>query len=207
MRVVMDGTELEVSGSSLRDALAAATAAASQRGRVIVDVEADGARVPDEQLVNPSDEAMAAAELQLTSAEPRALVETALGDAADAVDTLPADQRALADRIESGDVQAALGDLGGILQVWQAAHDSVHQGAALLGMDLDTLRIETASGPATASERISALARSLEEVRRSVAERDWTALGDALRYDLEDSARAWVGLLRGMRERVRGAGG
>ncbi len=209
MRVLLDGAELAVETPSLRSALETAAATAAANGRVIVEVYADGAPVPAGDLASPSTEPMGASELQLTSADPRSLVAVTLHDAGDAVSQLRAEQSQAAEAIQSGKIDEAISMLSRVLGVWQAAHDAVEKGAALLAIDLDAMVLELpGGGRETVGPRVQSLAGKLGELKRAVVDRDWTALSDTLAYDLDEESAAWASMLHAMGDAVQqGAGG
>ncbi|TVQ63224.1 MAG: hypothetical protein EA378_02750 [Phycisphaerales bacterium] len=205
MRVLLDGAELTVESASLRSALEAAAAAAAANGRVIVEVEADGSPVPADDLASPSSEPMQAGELQMTSADPRSLVAVTLHDAGDAVAQLREGQARAAEAVQSGKIEDALATLAQVLGVWQAAHDAVEKGAALLGIDLDAMRLTLPSGAnETVGPRVQSLAAKLGELKRAVTDQDWTALSDTLAYDLDEESVAWAGMLHAMGDQIQG---
>jgi len=209
MRVWLDNAELtDVAGAGLRGALEAASAAAAANGRVIVEVWADGQPVSNEALADPSPDPGAHAEVRLTTAEPRSLVAVTLHDAADAVDSVRTPQGEAASDVQGGRFDQALAGLGQVLAIWQAAHDAVQNGAALVGLDLNAVEFETPGGGREGViARVESLAGKLGELKRSVTEQDWTGVSDVLAYDLEEEASAWGVMLRALGDRVRAGEG
>src|SRR5262245_16612232 len=141
MQVLLDGTPLSVSNPSLAGALATAAADAQSRGRIIVEVKADGVLLSDDKLGNPSTEPSTIKELRLLSAEPRALVRHTILEAVTALESARTEQAAASELIQSGDPEQALGKLQAAMITWQTVRDVVEQSAAVLRIDLDSLAL------------------------------------------------------------------
>ncbi len=191
MQTFLDNKQLGVDHGTFAAALRAAADEAARSGRVIVEATLDGSAVADDILERPPEEPLGK-ELRLISVEPRALVRVTLMDAADALDAARQEQQRSADLIQSGKVEEALAPLSAAVQTWQAVRDAVEKSAALLRIPLDSISLPGgASGTDTLIELIGALAGRLEELKRSLAAEDWSALGDVLAYDLGEQAERW----------------
>lgn len=198
MKVFLDDTPVASTDCSLGGALGAAIAAARERGRVVVEARADGAVVPDDHLTNPPAVAPYAAELRLVSAEPRSLVRTTLGDAADFLSRAVELQREAAGLLQVGKSREAVALLPEIFGIWDAARRAIIDGCGLLSLSVDeALRRAGAAG------LNNELAACLEEVKRSLGAADWTSLADALAYDLVERAGAWQAAMRGFERSLR----
>ncbi len=195
MQTFLDNKQLSPDHATFAAALQAAADEAARTGRVIVEALLDGSAVADDILERPPHEPLGS-ELRLISVEPRTLVRVTLMDAADALDTARQEQQRSAELIQSGKVEEALAPLSGAIQTWQAVRDAVEKSAALLRMPLDSIALPGgASGTDTLIEMIGSLAGRLEEVKRSLAAEDWSALADVLAYDLGDQANRWKTVL------------
>ena len=195
MQTFLDNKPLNPDRATFAAALRAGADEAARAGRVIVEAMLDGEAVADDVLERPPEEPLGR-ELRLTSVEPRALVRVTLMDAADALDSARQDQQRSAELIQSGKVEDALPQLGAAIQTWQAVRDAVEKSAALLRIPLDSIALPGgASGTDTLIELIGSLAGRLEEVKRSLAAEDWSALADVLAYDLGDQAERWKRVL------------
>src|SRR5215831_13636852 len=139
MQVLLDGHPLAIACPSLAEALAVATVDAEKRGRIIVEVKADGVTLSDEKLGNPSSEPSDIGELRLLSAEPRALVRHTLLEAVGALENARVEQAKAAEQIQSGHTEQALNTLQVAVLTWQAVRDIVARSAAVLSLDLDAL--------------------------------------------------------------------
>lgn len=191
MKVYLDDEPMELDTPSLRDAFSSAVELAGTRGRVIVDVLIDGTPVPGDLIADPPDEPMAGDELRFTSAEPQAMVRETLMDAVDALDQVCGQQRSAGDLVMAGRVEAVPEALEQILGIWQAVVLAVQRSTELLGLDLDSLEF----GGLPVRDQIKAMGGHLSEMIRAVDQRDWSALGDALSFDLCEQAERWQGML------------
>lgn len=201
MRAFLDEQPLAVERPTLRAALAAAVREAGLRGRIVVEATRGGAPVPDCSLESPPDDPIGPEDVRFVSVEPRSLVSVTLSDAADALDGARANQLECARLIQTGQVEAALGPLGKAIETWRAVRDAIDKSVELLGVPT-----EGGSGPDPSATELASLARALwthlEEVRRSLSAQDWSALSDALAYDMNEQVDQWRSLLRTMSARL-----
>ena len=192
MKVILDDRFLTQEPTTLAQAIDMAVDAASASGRVVVDILADGRAVSTDELDDAKAMAYACDEVRLTSAEPRSFVRVTLLEASEALGEAKSAQSDAADLIEAGSVSDAYASINTSLTLWQAARQALDQGAQLLGLDLTTLPLVD---PEQLPKAVAALTAALEEVRRCVASEDWAALGDVLRYDLDELVETWQSLL------------
>ncbi len=199
MNAYLDDRLLDVARPSLAAALDAGTAAARERGRIVVEVRVAGETVPDAALERPSDDPIEG-EVRLVSVEPRSLVRVTLLDAADALEAAREGQAACADAIDAGDVARALEHLGDALAVWQTVRDAVDRCVGIAA----TPDFPGGQVPSDGlSEAIAGLSGVLADVRGTLQRQDWAALSDALRYDLESQILRWLGVLRALADGLR----
>lgn len=203
MQIYLDEDRLADSAETLEGAIELARQRAAGRERVIVDVVVDGRSLAPEHLDDRAVLETAFDEVRLITAEPRAFVRVTLQDAADALEAARADQKAAAEAFEAGRTADGFASIERSLAVWQAARQSLDQGAGLLGLDLTTLPAGTRGELPGA---ITALSGALEELRRAVQAQDWAGLSDLLLYDLDELAERWQTLLHGVAEHVAAAG-
>ena len=203
MHIYLDDTPLTETADTLADAIATARDRAASNARVIVDIAVDGTPLGPEHLDN--DEVMAGEfeEVRLTTAEPRAFVQVTMQDAAEALEHARNEQKQAAEHFEEGRSQDGFESLGRVIGVWQAARQSLDQGAQLLGLDLTSMPL---AKPETLPEAIEQLTAGLSEVRRCVQGQDWAGLSDVLLYDLDALAEQWQSLLREVAAHVASTG-
>lgn len=198
MKVYLDDEPLAGAGESLTAALEAGREAAGSGGRVIVEVWADGAPAPEDDLANPPAREPYAVELKLVSAEPASVVADAFSLAAEALDEARRLQQAAAESLQTGETSEAMQSLRGALEVWEQVRRSVTDGCALLGVGPGEACDAAGSGAdgAGLEELVAALMGRLLDIKRAVASEDWSGLADVLAYDLDDEAVRWSAMLQ-----------
>jgi hypothetical protein len=202
VEVLLDGKPVRVARPTLAEALRAGAAEAGVRGRIVIEVKADGVRVPDDRLAAPSEELAAVRKVELVSVDPRQLVGATLADAAEALDFMAGEQQTTAELVHAGRTSEALEKLGTIFATWSAAREAVHRGGAVLGVDLTAIPLDDEG--ATIGALAAELGVHLRAVRDAVEQEDWSALGDALAYDLDAAAKGWSRGLRVLSGKVQG---
>lgn len=200
MDLYLDDEPLGSGAATVAEAVRAGAAAAALRGRVVVEVYCDGQALPDSALDADSDAAQEGGkEVRLVSVEPRSFVRVTLLDAADALDQLAQDQRRAAELVERGERARAFTHIESAITVWEAVRRALADGAALLAIDLDSVALHAG---ARVTDRVGALSRALEELRRCIKGDDVASLCDTLRFELDAEAAAWRDMLRTVASRV-----
>ncbi|MFG0275845.1 MAG: hypothetical protein ACF8QF_12405 [Phycisphaerales bacterium] len=201
MKIFVDETEAPAGGATLGAALDAARRVADEQGRIIVEVWADGERIPDHDLADPPTFEPYADEIRMVTAAPEALVVTTLLDAADALEEVKAIQAGAARKMQTGDTPEAMGAFGEALAVWEAVRRSVSEGCSLIGRSPGELL--GAGGAGTLAEASKALAADLTTLRDYAQAEDWSSAADILEFDLSERADAWQDILRRLAAAVR----
>lgn len=185
MRVLLDDAPLLTDAGTLGEALDRGRAEAESRGRVIVEVLADGVPTPPEDLSDAAALARPSAtgELRLVSADPRDLVATTFRDASAALMDLVETQQSLARRIQTGQSQQATQMLGEVFEVWDAVRQALEQGSAMVALDLNEDEV--------VADLVASLSDRLRAVVRAVEANDWSSLADELEFDLCEQAERW----------------
>lgn len=204
MKIFVDEQEAAAPAATLGAALETARQVADQRGRVIVEVWADGERIGDDDLADPPTFAPYADEIRMVTASPEALVVSTLLDAADALEQIQTIQTAAARALQTGAVSGAMASFGEALGVWEAVRRSVGEGCALLGRSPADLLGE--GGAATLTDASRALAADLTALRDFAKSEDWTSAADILEFDLAERAGAWQDILRRLAGAIRSEG-
>lgn len=198
MRVFINETELD-SNASIAEALDAAREHAEQGGRLIVDIIADGATIDDTLLDNPPADDAGIRELRLTTTDPVAFLVETFASARESLVLVREDQATAAGHLRAGELEPAVEALNGVLTGWQAVGDVVSQSAELAEIDLAGF----AFAGTTAGTSIEKLGDALFEIRTNLTHQDWSSLGDAIEYDLDDMAKQWDELLGALSQRVQ----
>lgn len=201
MPVLLDDVPLKLDATDLPLALAAAREVAEARGRVIIEVLADGQLVPDEQLLGTIGHATPQ-ELRFITADPIDLVQASLRDAAAALDGVDDHHRLAAEQLQTGRLEQAMPSLSAAFEIWDTARKVITDACALLGLEPKTLVIEVESGAVSVAAAVQQLLGRLTEVKRCLTDRDWCGLSDSLAYDLPQDAKAWRMLLRGFADKL-----
>lgn len=209
MRVIMDGQTIAEQATDFAEGVELARQRAAAAGRLVIEVLADG-RPADDLLDAPAGGpqietragAEPVAELGVTTADKGLFLRETLMNARDALDATRADQKRAGERIDGGEVAAALSSLREIVAGWQAVRSVVDQSAALAGVSIGELEVNGTAGDGV----IAALAGDLSRVRDSVAREDWSLLSETLVFDLDARAVEWAGLIDAIIARTPGTG-
>jgi hypothetical protein len=202
MKLLLDDQDVVLAQPSLAEALRVGVQEAGKRGRIVVEATMDGRPLDDEQLVRPSDALVPGAEVRLVTAEPRSLVRMTLMEVADRLPEAQRIQKTCAEALERGEAEATLPELGEALGIWQSVRDAVAQGAELLGIPLDEVRLG-GDGAAGFAGSMQDLTLALEEVRRCLKAEDWASLADLLAFELDELADRWQSVVRALADYVR----
>lgn len=204
MQVHVDDISVPTAGSTLTDALNAARAAAESRGRVIVEATLDGVTIPDELLSSPTADEFRGSDVRFLTAHPGTLVGSTLRGIGEALLEAKATHAQAGELIQRGEIKPAMESLAQALKIWDHVREGVLSGSALLGVSIEDLRVIPAPGaPATSvSAAVQELADHLSEIKRSFVAQDWSALGDALSYDLPEQADRWSELLGALADQL-----
>lgn len=195
VEVILDGVAFSERAASISAALRAASETARTRGRIVVEVRADGERVPDAMLAGEAADLATIKVLSFVSANPRHLVTQTLRDAAAALNQATADQQRVCELVQSGETAEAIDPLRSVLSTWQAVRDVVDRGGALLGEPLQNLNVGVEDGARSVAEATSGLREALRSLKDAMENEDWAAVSDTVGYDLDAQSRRWVALL------------
>jgi hypothetical protein len=215
MHVYLDNQPLDVAafagvapggGVSIARALDAARTAAEARGRMIIEVQVDGAALDDAAIEQPADTPSPYREMRLTTADPVLLVRVTMGDAAEALDDARTAQAKAAELLQTGETSDAMQHVSRAVTVWQAVIEVITKSAQLLSLPLEALELKDNARPGASPVRVADLVATLmgelDRLRAAVASDDTSALADLLAYDLADRALAFQGLLRSLADQL-----
>ena len=198
MKVILDGNEVNAAGTTLGSALDAAQRLAGDR--FIIEAQADGNTVPGEHLESPPDNDPYAHELVLTSADPNAMVNVMLHEAADLLDDVRKYQRSAGAQIQSGNLETGVKTVGDVLEGWSAVQRAMELAAASGALDADAVE---GSDRASMEALVASLAPPLKELKVALEHQDWSGVSDALSYDLDEHAERWQNWLNETAESIR----
>lgn len=207
MKVFLDDQMLSESPQSVAGALEAGRVAAEARGRMVIEVHADGQPLSPDLLDHPPEHEAGIVELKMVSTPPGPFIRTTLLDAVELLGPLERDQGEAVGLLHTGHIEEAFEPLQRALLSWSILRDLVDK-SAQLGLT-DPSRVIVQGGDwATArsgGEFIADLALHLGEVKRTLEIQDFTALADVLEGDLAGDARGWAHFLRAMADAAGGA--
>ncbi len=205
MRVYLDDTLIENARPTLFGGVSAAAAIAQSKGRIIIQVMADGAPLADEKLADLPDTADGVVELRLTSADTKSIVRVALCDAADLLEAHVDAHKHAAVQFQKGEVQAGFAELDKVVEVWRVARETLDKCAAAIGLDGDALARTAADVHrdfAEASHAVTSLSTKLNELKSGIERQDWSAVADLLEFDLPEQSALWSSMLRAVADHV-----
>ncbi len=188
MKLLLDGAPVPLptpGSTTLAGALEAGRARAAERGRIIVEVFADGEPVAHHDLGPGAAAPSGVGEVRLVSEDPRLLVRDALREAAVALDQVRDAQREAAELIHRGRPEDATARLTEVFGVWEGVKRVVDEGGLILSRPLER--------EAGMDVLLEGLARRLVSVRAMLETSDWAGLADELAFDLDDEADKWRG--------------
>jgi hypothetical protein len=174
------------------EALELARTEAAANGSLILGLLCNNEQVPPDRLSwvlsQPADDFE---RVDLVSGPPKPVVLKALRDVSGLfAQTFPLVKEA-SETIAAGRVGEAMRAFADCVSVWGSAHESIVQGAALLGVRFDDLQL--CGRPVT--QWLVELATKLGEIKEAIEARDHVLLGDILRYELDEPLREWEQML------------
>lgn len=191
MDVYLDSDPLLTDAATLGAIIDLGRAKAESDGRLIVEVRLDGRALSGEELDDMTDASPGESEVQMVTADPRALAVVTLGEVKDALAAARDQQKQASDLLSADEPDKAHEPLRASLEAWGAAEQAVGQVAALLEIDLDRIEV----GGRGSQQIIEELVERLNTVRRQMTAGDWIGLADTLAYELDETAVRWVGLI------------
>jgi hypothetical protein len=104
----------------------------------------------------------------------------------------------IAERLSTGDVAAAISEVGDFTNLWQTCTRAIPQCSGLLNRDL---ALSECRGRHV-KDYLTELVQKLTDLRAALEARDLVLLADLLRYELPALAETWQTLLIGLAEQV-----
>jgi hypothetical protein len=203
MKTTLDGVPIESSGG-VAGAIEAARLAAERRGRIVIDVLADGSPMPGALLDAPPADDAGLAELAFTSAPPGVFIRETLLDALPALGECRTDQQRAAEMLHRGELAGAMEPLKRVLEGWAVVRELADKSLELLGLTPAHIAVPADAGatPTDGAACAAELAACLQRVREAVRGEDWGALADELAYDMDAQAGRWGVFLGAIADRA-----
>lgn len=198
MRVWLDETECDFHPDSVAQAIEYGAEVAERQGRLIIDVQVDGASWTESQIEQSRQLAAPAEEVRMLSSDPVELVRHTWSDAAEALAEADARQREAAHMIQADRNTEAMEQLSEVIDVWGSVQKAVSLGSQALAIDLDQESIE--GTPVT--EYVERLGQQLRTLRDALQQEDPIGVSDTLLYDLPQTIADWRELLSHLHDRA-----
>lgn len=201
MILTLDGERIEPPGTgcgSLQE-LIDAVREAHLDDRIVVSVTIDGRPLTgselSDRLTEPLDEV---GQIDLESDEAAVLGAQVLREVADDLAIARDGLAEIAQYIQAGQSDAAMGGFCGFLDTWRNAQQAMGQCSGLLGRDFSPEVIDDRP----VGEYVEELANSLREMRDAFVARDTILLTDLIEYEMPELCQTWRGLLTELADRV-----
>lgn len=201
MPIYLDDEPVTIVGENLAAVLDAARRKLEPSGRLVVEVQLDGATLSSDQLQERADAAVAASEVRLYSADPRELAIDALDQVRGRLAQVRDDQQAAADLLQQDKGVEAIQKVGACIAGWLQTQQAVTLAANLAGVDLNTLQV----GGKPATQCMERLIEGLKSLKDALVHRDTVALADALAYEWPEQVDDWDRLVERLTEEIEGA--
>lgn len=198
MAIYLDDQPTELTGASLGELLAAATAELASGasgggggGRVVVEVMLDGKVLSGDELGDHENTALGDTEVRLTSADPKALAVSTLTQVREQLPQAGALHEQAAERLQADKPGEALEYIGAAIEVWMQTQEAVLGSAGVVGLGLDDVTVDGEPMTAFTDELIEQL-HSLKDL---IAAGDTVALADTLAYEWPPIVHRWDRLI------------
>lgn len=202
MDIYLDNAPIATDADTLGGIIDAGLTHLDRDRRMIVEVRLDGRTLKADELEQLVAQPLTAQEVQLITADTRALAEQTLADVGEALRSLTDQQRKAAELLQSGQPAEAMEPIKIALAIWQQVHQSVLQTSQLMKIDLESVSV----GDRAAAVLIEALAEQLRAVRDRMVSQDWVGLSDTLGYEFGDVVSDWHELIGELGTRVAAIG-
>lgn len=191
MQILLDENVCDVAADTVEEAIAVCADLVEAQGRMIVDVQVDGARWSEEELASTENQSTTAQVVELTSADPAQLVLQTFQDAAEALTDADELQQEAAQLLQSDQRTICMDKMGEALSIWLSVQQAIVKGSQVIGLQLDEVTVD--GTPIVTS--IVQLNEQLRMLRTALEQDDQIALADALLYEFPDIVREWQGIL------------
>ncbi|HVP10369.1 MAG TPA: hypothetical protein VMV94_04180 [Phycisphaerae bacterium] len=181
-------------GSTVGHVLGAARAQAAKTGSLIVGIQCNRDSIPADRLESVlSRPARDFERIDLVSGRAKPVVLDALRQIRSLFAESFVAMKSSSEALAAGRVGEAMRTFGDCVSVWACTHESVVQGASLLDIKFDDLRINGK----LMTDWLGDLAARLNDIRSAIETRDHVLFGDILRYEMDETLREWEAMLDG----------
>jgi len=167
------------------------------KGRMIVSIVCDGIDIADEELAGTLQQpASDFKRVEMHSADPSELVLDALTQAEILLDHTSTSATEIVEHLTCGNHAKAMPLLSSCCQAWLQVHGGIANALATLHIDADSILVD--EEPMT--NVLAAPIRMLNDIRESIAAKDFVLLSDILNYELEEAIDGWRGIIKSIRD-------
>jgi len=168
--------------------------------RMVVSVRCNDLQVTDEQL----DEILASPTNQFEKLEfhtqpVSALAQGVLNQAIKLLDESSSIQHQVADLLDEGQQEPAMGKLQKFLEIWNQVQQSMILSAQALELNLDDLRTNDMG----IIEIFESIKTQLKELKEAMEKGDFVVVSDILRYEFDNPISQWTDLLNSILEKAK----
>lgn len=201
MIVTLDGRRLpfEAPGPATLRAILDRVKAEHLDRRLVVEVSLNGKPLVAQDLVEQLDQTPDRDDqIDLGSDAPASLVRSALATMHEQLSLAAQAHRDVAAVLLAGQTRQAVGEFGGLVEVWQNCRTTLVECSRLMNEDWSDKEIDGRSVAAHLNE----LTARLREIRDAFEARDYVLLGDLLQYEMPDVCTAWASLFAKLADEV-----
>jgi hypothetical protein len=167
--------------------------------RLVVALRCNGKPVSDDEL----DEVLAAPatryeRIEIQTQPLQALVRATLTQAIELLDDSPTLCERIADLLDEGNQEAAMGEFRRFLELWKQVQQTLVISAEALDTDLDAFEVDGHH----LTDVLEQIKTRLAELKDAMEQGDLVLVGDILRYEFDEPFANWTTLLNHLRDQV-----
>jgi len=200
MAIFLDDEPTQLKGSCLAEILASATEGLAGDGRVVVEVQLDGKVLSGDELGKNKDTSLEGAEVRLTSADPRALAVSTLGQIREVLPHASELHEQAAEQFQQDNPTEALKSVAQAIEMWMQVQEAVLGSAGILGLGLDEINVDGEPMTAFTEELIG----RLHGLKDLITSGDTVGMADALAYEWPPLVERWDALIGQMIQTIEG---
>lgn len=187
MPIFVDDIKLDVDAETLEDAIMAAKERLDAAGRIIVEISIAGEALVGDDIEAHLNDFIGDTDVRLASADPAAEAISALQQIHAHLAEAAKVQSEVADLLQHDKEAEAMTTMGNSLTVWQQTSQGIAQCAAMMGVSLETLKVDGK----TFGDLTTQLKLRLNELYEYLTSRDTVAVADTLAYEWPELISQW----------------
>jgi len=200
MAIFLDEKPAQLAGTSLGEVLAQASEGLAVDGRVLVEVKIDGEVILGDNLGEKQGDEIVGSEVHLTSADPKLLAVTTLGQVREQLPLATKLHEQAADHFQADNPSEGLKHIAEAIELWMVTQEAVLGSAGVVGLGLDEVKVEGEPISGFTDELIE----QLQGLKDLITSKDTVALADALAYEWPAIVQRWDDLIVKLIEEIEG---